>query len=172
MQNSLQIMSFNHNFMLQGGLAEWQPQLMGLHAVSDLLIALADYSIPAMLIYFARKQRDVPASKGFILLGLWFFGSGTTHLMQVWMLVHPSYGLSSLLAAVTAVISLWAVAELMPSLYRVLALAGARQLAVNTALETEKADRPQAGSANKNPAASPTAEIQQINQHLQQSLAG
>ncbi|WP_445251316.1 hypothetical protein, partial [Microcoleus sp. herbarium5] len=38
---------------------------MGLHAVSDVLIALAYYSIPALLTYYARKQRDVPLSKGF-----------------------------------------------------------------------------------------------------------
>ena len=100
----LKIMSFNHNFILESGFEELQPQLMGLHAVSDLVIALGYYSIPAMLIYFALKQRDVPLSKGFLLLGAWFFWGGTTHLMQVWMLVHPSYALSCLLAAVTAVI--------------------------------------------------------------------
>ncbi|MEG4802856.1 PAS domain S-box protein [Microcoleus sp. ARI1-B5] len=164
-------MSFNHNLMPQGGLEEWQPQLMGLHAVSDLLIALAYYSIPAMLIYLARNQRDVPLSKGFVLLGAWFFCGGTTHLMQVWMLVHPSYGLSTSLAAVTAVISLWAVAELMPSLDRVLAWAGARQLAANTAPSTQKADRSQAGSAIKNPAPSPTAEREPINQQLLAEIA-
>ena len=57
----IKIMSFNHNFILQGGGCQWQPQLMGLHAVSDLLIALAYYSIPAILTYYyARKQGDVP----------------------------------------------------------------------------------------------------------------
>lgn len=167
----LNIMSFNHNFIPQGGFEEWQPQLIGLHAVSDLLIALADYSIPAMLAYFALKQRDVPLSKGFVLLGAWFFCAGTTHLMQIWMQVHPSYGLSSFLAAVTAVISLWAVAELKHSLDRVLAWAGARQLAVNTVLETEKLDRSIAGSLIKNPAVSPTSQLQPINQQLLAEIA-
>ncbi|MEG3982769.1 hypothetical protein QUA08_18545 [Microcoleus sp. T3B2] len=36
-------MSFNHNFIPQDGCCQWQPQLMGLHAVSDVLIALAYY---------------------------------------------------------------------------------------------------------------------------------
>ncbi|HSF73907.1 MAG TPA: sensor protein, partial [Microcoleus sp.] len=98
---------------------------MGLHAVSDLLIALAYYSIPAILTYYyARKQGDVPLSKRFLLLGAWFLCGGTTQLMQVWMLVHPSEWLSSLLAAVTAVISLWAVAELIPWVPQMLAKAG------------------------------------------------
>ncbi|MEG3988942.1 PAS domain S-box protein [Microcoleus sp. S28C3] len=159
-------MSFNHNFIPQGGCCQWQPQLMGLHAVSDLLIALAYYSIPAILTYFARKQRDVPLSKGLLLLGAWFFCGGTTHLMQVWMLVHPSYWLSSSIAAVTAIISLWAVASLIPSVSQVLALVGAVSLAGNTVLGTEKVDRRQADSAIKNSVAFPTTELQQINQQL------
>ncbi|MCC3435473.1 MAG: PAS domain S-box protein [Oscillatoriales cyanobacterium] len=171
MQNFLKIMSFKHNFMPQGGWEEWQLQLMGLHAVSDLLIALAYYSIPAMLIYFARKQRYVPASKGFILLGLGFFCGGTTHLMQVSMLVHPSYALSSLLAAFTAVISVWAVAQLMPSLSQVLAVTRATQLAANTALESQKADRPQAGCTIENPVPSPSSELGPINQQLLLEIA-
>ena len=171
LQLFLNIMSFNYKFIPQDGLEEWQPQLMGLHAVSDLLIALADYSIPAMLIYFAGKRRDVPLSKGFILLGAWFFCGGTTHVMEVWMLLHPSYGLSSSIAAITAIISLWAVAELMPSLSQVLALAGVVSLTANTALGSEKTDRPQANSAIKNPVASPTTEIQQINQQLLAEIA-
>ncbi|MEG4577116.1 PAS domain S-box protein [Microcoleus sp. N3A4] len=159
-------MSFNHNFIPQGECCQWPPQLMGLHAVSDLLIALAYYSIPAILTYFARKQRDVPLSKGFLLLGTWFFCGGTTHLMQVWMLVHPSYWLSSSIAAVTAVISLWAVAELIPGVSQVLTLAGAASFATNTVLGTEKVDRLQGGSAIINSVRSSTTELQQINQQL------
>ncbi|MEG4455392.1 PAS domain S-box protein [Microcoleus sp. N9_A1] len=162
----LSIMSFNHNFIPQDGCCQWQPQLMGLQAVSDLLIALAYYSIPALLTYYARKQRDVPLSKGFLLLGAWFFCGGTTHLMQVWMLVHPSYGLSSSIAAVTAIISLWAVASLIPWVSQFLAMAGAASFPGNRALGTEKVDRPQADSAIKNSLAFPTTELQQINQQL------
>jgi len=168
----LKIMSFNHNFISQGGLEEWPPQLMGLHAVSDLLISLADYSILAILTYFAWKQRKLPLSRGFLLLGAWFFCRGTTHLMQVWMLVHPSYWLSSFLAAVTAVISLWAVAEVMPSLaQQFLTLGGFAFFAANTAPETQKLDRAPAVRAIKNSATSPPTELQQINQQLLAEIA-
>ncbi|MEG4073001.1 PAS domain S-box protein [Microcoleus sp. Pol14C2] len=159
-------MSFNHNFILQGGCCQWQAQLMGLHAVSDVLIALAYYSIPAILTYYARKQPDVPLSKAFLLLGAWFFWGGTTHLMQVWMLVHPSEWLSSSIAALTAIISLWALASLIPWISQFLSLAGAASFAGNTALRTQKVDRQQADSAIKNSFPSPTSELQQINQQL------
>jgi len=168
----LKIMSFNHNFIPQGGLEEWPPQLIGLHAVSDLLISLADYSILAILTYFAWQQRKWPLSRGFLLLGAWFFCLGTTHLMQVWTLVHPSYWLSSFLAAVTAVISLWAVAELKPSLsQQFLAVGGLASFSANTAPETQKLDRAPAVSAIKNSATSPPNELQQINQQLLAEIA-
>ncbi|MEG5070210.1 PAS domain S-box protein [Microcoleus sp. B3-D2] len=159
-------MSFNHNFIPQGGCCQWQSQLMGLQAVSDLLIALAYYSIPAILTYYAGKQREVPLSKGFLLLGAWFFCGGTTHLVQVWMLVHPSYWLSSSIVAITAIISLWAVASLIPWVPQMLALAGAASFPGNTVLGTEKVDRLQADSAIKDSVPFPTTELQQINEQL------
>ncbi|WP_333177875.1 PAS domain S-box protein [Microcoleus sp. AT9_A5] len=159
-------MSFNHNFIPPDSCCQWQPQLMGLHAASDLLIALAYYSIPALLTYYARKQRNVPLSKRFLLLGALFFCGGTTHLMQVWMLVHPNYGLSSSIAALTAIISWWAVASLIPWISQVLALAGAASLPANTALLTQKVDRLQADSDITNSVPSLTSELQQINQQL------
>lgn len=78
------IMSFNHNFIPLGGCCQWQSQLCNLHAVSNLLIAFAYYSIPACLIYCARQQANPPFNKSFVLLGACFFGGGTTHLMAVW----------------------------------------------------------------------------------------
>ncbi|WP_228056183.1 PAS domain S-box protein [Microcoleus sp. LEGE 07076] len=165
-------MSFSQNFIPQGGWEGWPLQLMGLHAVSDLLIALADYSVPAILTYFAWKHRKLPSSKRFLLLGAWFFCCGTTYLMQVWMLVHPSYEPSSLLAAVTAVISLWAVAELMPSLSQLLTSGGLASLPANTAPETEKVEPQwQASGAIKNSVASPGTQLQQINQQLVSVIA-
>jgi hypothetical protein len=49
---------------------------------------------------------------------------------------------------------------------QMLALAGAASFPANTALLTQKVDRPQADSAIKNSGSSPTTELQQINQQL------
>ena len=37
----------------------WQPPLVWLHVTSDFLIALAYFSISALLIYFAIKRQDL-----------------------------------------------------------------------------------------------------------------
>jgi hypothetical protein len=38
----------------------WKPEIVWLHAVSDGLIALAYYSIPVLLVRFARRRPDLP----------------------------------------------------------------------------------------------------------------
>lgn len=107
-------MSFNHNFIPLGGCCQWQSQLGDLHAVSNLLIAFAYYSIPACLIYCARQQANPPLNKSFVLLGACFFGGGTTHLMAVWTPPPANYLSWGSIEAVTAAISVWAVAKFVP----------------------------------------------------------
>src|SRR5919202_692856 len=46
-------------FMPHGMWYLWQPKLVGLHLTSDLLIALAYYSIGLMLVYFVRQRRTL-----------------------------------------------------------------------------------------------------------------
>ncbi|HEY9640600.1 MAG TPA: hypothetical protein V6C57_08950, partial [Coleofasciculaceae cyanobacterium] len=40
----------------------WQTPLVGIHIISDFLIAIAYFSIPVMLLYFVKKRSDVPFS--------------------------------------------------------------------------------------------------------------
>jgi PAS domain S-box-containing protein len=142
----LKIMSFNDTFMPQGDSYHWQSQLIGLHAFSDLLIALAYYSIPALFAHFACQQRDVVLNKGFLLLGAWFLCGGTTHLMDFLTLGHPNYWLSGFTKAVTGVISLFATAQLPPLIPKILALFTPEKIAAQNdtpsnftaSIETEK----------------------------------
>jgi len=47
-------------FMPHGFCYLWDRDLIWLHVVSDVLIALAYFSIPLTLVYFVRKKRDPP----------------------------------------------------------------------------------------------------------------
>jgi hypothetical protein len=47
-------------YMPHGYCFLWNPGLIGLHVISDLLIALSYLSIPFTLGYFVRKRRDLP----------------------------------------------------------------------------------------------------------------
>ena len=122
----------------------WQIPLMGLHFVSDLLIALAYYSIPAMLVYFIRQRQDVPFKEVFILFSAFIIACGTGHLMEIWTLWHPAYWLSGYLKAVIAVLSCYTAWSLFPILPKALALPSPAQIeATNRELESQIAERHQ-----------------------------
>ncbi|UBF26902.1 hypothetical protein K9N68_02635 [Kovacikia minuta CCNUW1] len=114
----------------------WQTPLVWLHVVSDLLIAIAYFSIPAMLIYFVYKRSDVPFLKVFGLFGAFIILCGVGHLLEIWTLWHPAYWLSGVEKAITALVSCYTALQLVELLPRFLALRTPEQLeAVNQALE-------------------------------------
>src|SRR4028118_2357023 len=78
-------------FIPHGHCYLWRPGLVWLHIVSDALIALAYYSIPITLVFFARKRQDLPFNWIFLLFGTFIIACGTTHLMEIWTLWHPNY---------------------------------------------------------------------------------
>ena len=93
-------------FMPHGHCYLWQPGLVWLHLVSDLLIALAYTTIPFTLVFFIRKRKDVPFRWIFLWFGLFIVSCGGTHLFEAWNLYHAHYWLSGLVKAFTAVASL------------------------------------------------------------------
>jgi PAS domain S-box-containing protein len=130
------------DFIPHGHCYLWKPQLVGLHLVSDLLIALAYYSIPLMLVFFVRKRRDVPFSWMFLLFGGFIVACGTTHIMAVWTLWHPNYWLSGFIKAITAGISAYTAVQLLPLIPQALALPSPAQLEeANCQLAKEISDR-------------------------------
>ena len=69
----------------------WQPKLVGLHAISDGLIALAYYALPFSILYLVRNRQDLPFKNIFFLFGAFIISCGTTHLMEVFTLWYPFY---------------------------------------------------------------------------------
>ncbi|MBV9387726.1 MAG: ATP-binding protein [Chroococcidiopsidaceae cyanobacterium CP_BM_ER_R8_30] len=144
-------------FIPHGHCYLWQPELVWLHIVSDSFIALAYYSIPLTLVYFVRQREDLPFNWIFLLFGIFIIACGTTHLMEVWTLWHPTYWLSGLVKAITAVASLYTALELIPLVPKALALPSPAQLELtNQELRHQIAARLQAEEA-----------LQEINQKLE-----
>src|SRR5690349_525806 len=90
------------SFIPHGHCYLWQPSLVWLNIVSDSVIALVYYSIPAILVYFAHKRKDFPFKWILVLFGAFIISCGTTHIMDIWTLWHPTYWVSSFIKAITA----------------------------------------------------------------------
>jgi PAS domain S-box-containing protein len=132
----------SESFIPHGHCYLWQTNLVWLHILSDAFIALAYYSIPATLFYFVRKRQDLPFDWIFLLFSGFIVACGTTHLMEIWTLWHPTYWLSGFLKAVTATISVITALELVPLVPQALALPSPTQLEqANQELQTQIAER-------------------------------
>ena len=133
---------FSVSFLPHGQCLLWRPGLIWLHVVSDVLITLAYYSIPAMLVYFVAKKRDVPFHWIFLMFGAFILACGTTHALDVLTLWYPAYWISGMVKAMTALISVATAMALVPLIPRALALRTPAELeAANLALQEEIAER-------------------------------
>ncbi len=129
-------------YMPHGHCYLWQTPLVWLHVTGDFLIAIAYYSIPAMLIYFIFKRRDVPFLGIFALFGAFIILCGTGHLLEIWTLWHSAYWLSGIEKGITALVSCYTAASMVTLLPQFLSLKTPQELeAINRKLQTEIAVR-------------------------------
>ncbi len=136
------------SFIPHGHCYLWKPELLWLHIASDSFIALSYYSIPITLVYFVRKRQDLPFNWMFLLFGTFIVACGTTHIMEIWTLWHPTYWLSGSIKATTAAVSLYTALELVPLVPKALALPSPAQLeAANQELRHQITERQKAEEA-------------------------
>lgn len=110
------------DFMPHGHCYFWRPEILWLHVLSDIAIALAYYSIPAILVYFVIKRRDIPFHWMFLMFGAFIFLCGTTHVVDVITTWLPFYRLEGIIKLLTAIASVATAFFLLPILPRIISM--------------------------------------------------
>ncbi len=134
-------------FMTHGYCYLWNPGLVWLHVISDVLITLAYMSIPITLVHFVRKRRDLPFDWMFLCFGIFIMACGATHAMEVWNLWHAAYWLAGVVKAITAFASVPTAVLLLQLVPKALALPSpqdvrkANKALVRAKEEAERASR-------------------------------
>ena len=100
----------------------WQPELIWLHVASDALIALAYFSIPFALAIFVSKRRDLKFGWIYWSFGVFIMACGLTHVLSIYTLWVPVYGIEGLVKAVTAAASIFTAVVLWPLLPQLLTI--------------------------------------------------
>ncbi|HEX4140710.1 MAG TPA: hypothetical protein VHY09_10215, partial [Candidatus Methylacidiphilales bacterium] len=132
-------------FMPHGMCYQWNGTVISLHVISDALIALAYYSIPLTLVYFVRKRKDLAFDWMFVCFAIFIVACGTTHLMEILNIWEPTYWLSGVIKAFTAIVSVATAILLIRLIPQALALPSPEQLRrSNAALQTEIHERMEA----------------------------
>ncbi len=134
-------------FLPHGYCLLWRPDILALHATSDLVIAAAYFSIPIAILSFVRRRADLIAEHRLIaiLFSTFILGCGLTHVLGVVILWRPIYAIDGLVKAFTALVSIVTAVALWPVIPRLLQIPSPGQLATaNTSLRAEVAARTQA----------------------------
>ena len=109
-------------YMAHGFCFMWDPRLVWLHVVSDILTGVAYISIPLAMGYFIFKRRDLPFPHLFGIFALFIFSCGVTHLFAAYTVYVPSYWEEGYVKAFTALVSIIAAVMLIPMIPRALGL--------------------------------------------------
>ncbi len=112
------------SFMPHGYCLLWRPDLVALHAISDGVIAICYFTIPACLWYFAKRRTDLEFRALFFLFAAFILCCGLTHLIELITLWRPIYVIQGFVKAVTALVSVAAVYALLPVIPRALTIPG------------------------------------------------
>ena len=148
------MLDYLHRLLGSQGLAPhgfcllWDPALIWTHVISDALIALAYFSIPFSMAYFLTRRPDVRFGWVAWLFALFILACGATHVMGIWTLWNPDYGVQALVKIVTAFASVVTAVALWPLLPQAIALPSPAQLqTANASLELRVAERDRALAA-------------------------
>jgi PAS domain S-box-containing protein len=131
-----------NGFLPHGYCFTWKPGLLWSMVGADALIALAYFSIPLALITFARQRKGPYVRRLVTLFSAFIFACGLTHVMDVWTIWQPDYGLLAIVKVITALVSLGTAVVLWRLIPDALKIPSVNQLqaAINS-LETEVQQR-------------------------------
>ncbi len=126
------------SFLPHGYCFTWTPLLLWSMVGADGLIAAAYFSIPAAILRFVRRRRDAAIQPVAWMFSAFIFSCGLTHLMDIWTIWEPVYGLQALIKTVTAAISVITAIALWRLIPKALKLPSVQQLqSVIASLEAE-----------------------------------
>src|SRR5215469_7272019 len=126
----------------------WRKDLLLLNTASDAAIGLSYYVIPVALTYFVLKRQDIVFGLLFWMFAAFILACGTTHVIEIWTIWHPAYGLQGAIKLITAAASVATAVVVWGVMPRALALPSPSQyLEVRTALSSEIEQRQEVSEA-------------------------
>lgn len=112
---------WREGFQPHGFCMMWDPWIFWTHVAADGLIALSYVTIPVALMILTRRRPDLLPRPVAGLFCAFILACGATHLMGIWTMWVPQYGLEGAIKGVTALVSLVTAVALWPLLPRILA---------------------------------------------------
>lgn len=134
MWDQLRTLAGSEGLMPHGMCYLWQPDLLWLHVISDVVTGIAYFAIPPALLYLvvkARKElppdtsygaRRLPYDWMIVAFGAFIVACGATHFLAAWTVWRPDYWVEGGVKGVTALASLATAIALPPLIPRMLGI--------------------------------------------------
>ena len=90
-------------FLPHGYCFQWSPGLLWTMVGADLAIALAYFSIPVLILAYARQRPQLNFGGLAALFAVFILACGATHVLDVWTIWRPDYEVQTAGKVVTAV---------------------------------------------------------------------
>ncbi len=129
------------NLIPHGYCLSWQPDLVAALVIGNLLIALAYFTIPLVILNFIRQRKDIDFQHLHWLFAGFIVTCGITHLLHVVELWYPVYYFEAVMDILTALISIVAAVILWRLLPTLVSLPSTHQMIeANRELQKKSAD--------------------------------
>jgi len=115
------------NFMPHGMCLQWNPALLSLFVVGNLLVALAYFSIPVALGLLVQQRKDLSFKWMYGLFGGFIVACGLSHVLKIWTIWHANYWVEAGVDLATGIISVITAILLWRLLPSALSLPGASE---------------------------------------------
>lgn len=115
------------HFLPPGQGHQWTPGVL-MHVIPDTLIAMAYFTIPFVLLYVARRRKDLPRNWLIVWFSVFILACGATHVMSVWNVWHTHYWIEGLMRTLAAAAAVPTALLLWDSMPEILSLPSQRQL--------------------------------------------
>src|SRR6516164_4730165 len=102
---SLSQFLWSSDFIPHGMCLSWQPEVVGLMAVSETIIGASYLMVAVALGVFARRRSDFPYPGIITLISMVFALCGLSHILDVVVLWLPWYGIQALFNAGVAILA-------------------------------------------------------------------
>ena len=94
-----------------------------MHVISDLTVAVAYFSIPAIIVAVLIRRRQMLQLRWlYVLFALFIFLCGLTHIIELVTLWKPIYYFQGIIKALTAAVSLATALLMIPLIPKILDL--------------------------------------------------
>jgi diguanylate cyclase (GGDEF)-like protein/PAS domain S-box-containing protein len=120
----------------------WDGPLVSVHAVANLIVGTALFSIPMALLWIVNKRRDVPFQGLILWFSAFLVACAAACFLEVWNLWHEDYWLAGAMKGVAAITAAATVGYLVLLLPKAVRLPSPRQMEMaNERLAQEVAGR-------------------------------